>query len=184
MALSTLSTSVWRRMRPLVRVWVLCCAALGLTDIAAAQIVALGASNTEGKGVPRSAAYPAQLESLLNARGLVVRVTNAGVGGQTVAQMLSRLDAVVPNGTRLVIFQPGGNDARIGVAWPTVRANIRRVVERLRARGIKVLVMRNADFDRIPADMWQSDHVHLTAEGYQRLAEELLPRVVNALEEP
>ena len=161
-----------------------CCASLGLTSLADAQIVALGASITYGTGVPRSAAYPAQLEALLNERGLAVKVTNAGVRGQTVAEMLSHLDAVVPNGTRLVIFQPGGNDARAGADWLTVRADIHKVVRQLRARGIKVLVVRNADFEHIPADMRQSDHIHLTAEGCKRLAEELLPRVLVALEEP
>jgi len=35
----------------------------------AATVVALGASNTFGKGVSRSQAYPAQLEALLRARG-------------------------------------------------------------------------------------------------------------------
>jgi acyl-CoA thioesterase-1 len=35
----------------------------------AATVVALGATNTFGKGVSRSQAYPAQLEALLRARG-------------------------------------------------------------------------------------------------------------------
>jgi acyl-CoA thioesterase I len=179
------SPGLWRARRKqcAVPLCVLVCT-LGVTHIAVAQIVALGASNTEGKGVDRSAAYPARLEALLNARGLTIKVTNAGVRGQTVAQMLSGLDAAVPDGTRLVIFQPGNNDIRNGVPWPTVRANIHSVVQRLRARGIRVLVVRDADFEHIPADMRQSDHIHLTAAGYQRLAEELLPRVLNALKEP
>jgi lysophospholipase L1-like esterase len=48
---------------------------------AAATIVALGASNTYGKGVSRSNAYPAQLEALLRAQGhaesLLPQVTGA-----------------------------------------------------------------------------------------------------------
>jgi acyl-CoA thioesterase-1 len=36
----------------------------------AATIVALGASNTYGKGVARNQAYPAQLEAILRAKGL------------------------------------------------------------------------------------------------------------------
>lgn len=162
----------------------LCSVFLALGNVATSQIVALGASNTYGTGVPRSAAYPAQLEALLNARGLALKVTNAGVRGETVSQMLSRIDAAVPNGTRLVIFQPGGNDARAGVDPQTIRTNTRRVVHLLRRRGIAVVLMRNSDFDQIPADMRQSDHIHLTAEGYKRVAEELLPRVLEALKEP
>ena len=39
------------------------------TAAEAATIVALGASNTYGKGVARNQAYPAQLEAILRARG-------------------------------------------------------------------------------------------------------------------
>ena len=45
----------------------------------AATIVALGASNTYGKGVARNQAYPAQLEAILRAKGANVRVVNAGI---------------------------------------------------------------------------------------------------------
>ena len=39
------------------------------TPAEAATVVALGASNTYGKGVARNQAYPAQLEAILRARG-------------------------------------------------------------------------------------------------------------------
>ena len=42
---------------------------------AAATIVALGASNTFGKGVARNQAYPAQLEAILRAKGANIRVS-------------------------------------------------------------------------------------------------------------
>src|SRR3954462_8127573 len=82
----------------------------------AATIVALGASNTYGKGVARNQAYPAQLEAILRARGLKAHVVNAGINGDTTEGMLNRLDRVVPKGIGAVIFQPGGNDRRRGSA--------------------------------------------------------------------
>ena len=72
----------------------------------AATIVALGASNTFGKGVARNQAYPAQLEAILRAKGANVRVVNAGINGDTTEGMLQRLDRAVPNGTSAVILQP------------------------------------------------------------------------------
>ena len=63
---------------------------------AAATVVALGASNTFGKGVARNQSYPAQLEALLRARGFSARVINAGINGDTTAGMLARLDRAVP----------------------------------------------------------------------------------------
>ena len=64
----------------------------------------------------RSQAYPAQLEAILRARGVVIHVVNAGINGDTTEGMLRRLDSAVPNGTRAVILQPGGNDLRKGSA--------------------------------------------------------------------
>lgn len=85
----------------------------------AAQVVALGASNTEGYGVGSVQAYPSQLERMLRARGLSVSVRNAGVSGNTTAQMLARLDSAVPAGTRLVLSIPA---ATIGCAGSGLRS--------------------------------------------------------------
>ena len=78
-----------------------------VTCPAGAQVVCLGASNTAGKGVSQQEAYPAQLEAMLRARHYDGRVANAGVSGDTTWGMLNRLDAAVPDGTRVVILQPG-----------------------------------------------------------------------------
>ena len=59
----------------------------GIVTPAGAQIVALGASSTAGYGVGASAAYPAQLEAILRARGRPMSVTNAGVSGDTTGGM-------------------------------------------------------------------------------------------------
>src|SRR5262245_65206023 len=66
-------------------------------------VVALGASNTYGKGVARGQDYPAQLQAMLKASGHDVRVINAGINGDTTAGMASRLDRAVPAGTRVVV---------------------------------------------------------------------------------
>src|SRR3984957_20062020 len=104
----------------------------------AATIVALGASNTYGKGVARNQAYPAQLEAILRARGMSVRVVNAGISGDTTEGMLGRLDRAVPDGTSAVILQPGGNDRRKGSMDRTAE-----IQSRLRARRIRVIMMGN-----------------------------------------
>jgi acyl-CoA thioesterase-1 len=139
----------------------------------AATVVALGASNTFGKGVSRSQSYPAQLEALLRARGLNVRVINAGINGDTTAGMLARLDRVVPKGTSVVILQPGRNDRR-----KLAPDNTAAIQSRLNAMGIKVVVLPNGMLDGLPH---QPDGQHLTPEGYHRLAQELVGKVAAAL---
>lgn len=144
---------------------------------AAATVVALGASNTFGKGVARSQSFPAQLEAMLRAQGYPVHVINAGINGDTTAGMLARLDRVVLRDTRVVILQPGGNDFRRGAGGQR-GTNISAIEQRLRARGIKVVMVENGMFRGLPH---QPDRMHLTAEGYHRLAQEILPQVVSDL---
>ena len=81
---------------------------VGLSDMASAQVVALGASNVAGSGVGSSDAWPAQLEAMLAAKGRNIRVINAGVNSNTNAQMLARLDSAVPDGTKLEILDKLG----------------------------------------------------------------------------
>ena len=139
----------------------------------ASTVVALGASNTFGKGVARSQAYPAQLEALLRAKGVNVRVINAGINGDTTGGMLARLDRVVPKGTDVVILQPGGNDQRKLAA-----DNTPAIQSRLAAMGIKLVMLPNGMFHGLPH---QPDGQHLTPEGYHMLAEELVAQVAAAL---
>jgi len=143
----------------------------------AATIVALGASNTFGKGVARSEAYPSQLEAILRAKGLPVRVINAGVNGDTTGGMLNRLDSAVPAGTSVVILQPGGNDQRKGVSGDRA-ANVAEIQRRLDARGIKVIMLENSMLRGLPH---QPGGQHLTAEGYRMLATALAGQVESAI---
>lgn len=139
----------------------------------AVTIVALGASQTAGKGVSERQTYPAQLETLLRARGLKVHVINAGISGDTTGGMMARIDSAIPRGTRVVILQPGGNDLRKGK--PNHTAEIRR---RLRAMGVKVVMLPNMMFRGKPR---QPDGQHLTPQGYHMLAQQLVGPVANAL---
>jgi acyl-CoA thioesterase-1 len=158
------------------RSWLGLLAALGLLFAGAAQaatVVALGASNTFGKGVSRSQAYPAQLEALLRAKGLNARVINAGINGDTTGGMLARLDRVVSKATRVVILQPGGNDRRKLAPDKTSE-----IEARLAAMGIKVVLLPNGMFRGLPH---QPDGQHLTPDGYHMLAEQLVSQVAGAL---
>jgi acyl-CoA thioesterase-1 len=139
----------------------------------AATVVALGASNTYGKGVARNQAYPAQLEAILRARGSSVHVVNAGINGDTTEGMLRRLDHAVPNGTSAVILQPGGNDMRKGS--PDRTADIQ---SRLAARHIPVIMLANSMLHGLPH---QPDGQHLTPEGYHMLAESVASQVAGAI---
>lgn len=144
------------------------------------RVVALGASNTAGYGVGTEAAFPAVLERLLRQRGLDVEVRNAGVSGEPTGAMLERLDRDVPPDVRLVLFQPGSNDGRLGLGSDVRERNIIAIHNRLAVRGVLVLRVGNA-FEVARPGHLQSDGIHLTAAGHARVAEALLDDVVAAI---
>jgi len=146
---------------------------LAAAPAGAATIVALGASNTYGKGVARGQAYPAQLEAILRAKGANIRVVNAGINGDTTEGMLRRLGQAVPNGTSAVILQPGGNDRRKGSPDRTSE-----IQSQLSARGIPVIMIPNSSFRGLPH---QPDGQHLTPEGYHMLAEQVASQVAGVV---
>jgi acyl-CoA thioesterase-1 len=144
------------------------------------QIVALGASNTEGWGLSPEHAYPVRLQALLRAKGIDATVGNAGIAGDTTGGMLARLETTVPAGTRLVILQPGTNDERMGLGAERA-GNIEKMRARLAARNTQLIVIENAVLDAMPRSELRDDGVHFTPAGYAILAERILPAVLTAL---
>jgi acyl-CoA thioesterase-1 len=146
------------------------------TGFASAQIVALGASNVEGYGVNSTEAWPAQLESMLRAKGSSAHITNAGVFGDTTGQVLARLSRAVPDGTKVVILGIGAfNDVRTGGTADVARANIVAIKRELAGRGIRVVdAFGTMSSVMHQPGMLQADHVHLTAEGHRRVATQLV----------
>jgi len=105
------------------------------------RLVAFGDSNTYGYGAPRNGTWPAQLESLLRARGYDVTIVNAGVSGDTTIDALGRFDKAFPAGTDAAIVFFGRNDWRKGTPASAITHNLAIIVGRLRQRGIQVLLI-------------------------------------------
>jgi acyl-CoA thioesterase I len=153
---------------------------LGVVPVAHAatiRLVAVGASNTAGKGIGTEKAFPAQLEALLKAKGYDVRVTNAGISGDDTGRMLARIGSAVPDGTRVVILDKAAiNDRQRGI---NTAANISAITNSLRQRHIKVVLIPSM---HVWADNHlQYDGIHITVEGHAAVARKLLPLVMTAI---
>jgi acyl-CoA thioesterase-1 len=143
------------------------------------KIVALGASNTVGRA---GTSYPVELETMLKAKGYDAQVVNAGRDGDTTAGMLSRLDAAVPNGTRLVLLNPANlNDAKAGIRTQQGEY-VAQITSRLNARNIKIIVLPS--FISIGVQHIPGDDEHFTADGYRTVAAWVLPQVIAAIGSP
>lgn len=106
----------------------------------AVNIVAVGDSLTAGYGLAANDAFPAQLQRALKAKGVAVKVVNAGVSGDTATGGLARLDWSVPDGTDAVILELGANDALRGFDPAVTRKALDTMLHRLQERKIPVLL--------------------------------------------
>ena len=103
-------------------------------------IAVIGDSLTAGLGVAAGDSYPALLEARLRREGYRYRVVNAGVGGDTTAGGLRRIDWVLKNKPEIVIVALGANDALRGLSVAATRSNLAGIVARVRASGARVLL--------------------------------------------
>ncbi len=130
-----------------------------------AQIVALGASVVQGRGVNSGEAFPEQLQAMLRAKGKPYTVSNQGINGDTTTGVLSRLDSAVPEGTRIVILMIGGNDVRRGGSTDDAKAGVGQIMSRLRARKIRVINANPLYNAARSKGMVITDGIHLNAAG-------------------
>lgn len=104
------------------------------------RIAAFGDSLTAGYGLPASAAFPAQLQRALAARGRTIVIENAGVSGDTTQAGLDRLDWSIGDSIDGVILELGANDALRGLDPAQTRSALDAIITRLKARNIPVLL--------------------------------------------
>ena len=105
------------------------------------KIVALGDSLMSRVRLPADAySFPEKLEFALKAKGQQVAVANAGVGGDSAANGLARLERSVPAGTDAVILELGWWDMTRGLDPNVTRAALSAILSDLKARKVVVLL--------------------------------------------
>lgn len=107
------------------------------TKIAAGStVLALGDSLTYGYGANPDESYPAQLQKLTG-----WDIINGGISGDTSAQALSRLPALLARKPKLVIVGIGGNDFLRKVPEEQTRANIAKIIETVQKENIPAVLV-------------------------------------------
>ncbi len=104
-------------------------------------VIFLGDSLTAGYGLPAEESFPALVVRLLEAEGRSVRIVNAGVSGDTTAGGLRRLDWLLPQKPAVLVVGLGGNDGLRGLSLRETEENLRAIVVRAKASGVRVLLL-------------------------------------------
>lgn len=142
------------------------------------QVVFLGDSLTAGLGLGEEAAYPAIVGELLAERGSAVRIVNAGVSGDTSAGGLARVDWLLSLHPDILLVALGANDGLRGQPVASIEANLREIVRRARAGGVRVVLAGM----KMPPN-YGPDYTRDYEALYPRLARELdLPLIPFLLE--
>lgn len=103
-------------------------------------ILAFGDSLTAGLGLNAEDAFPAKLEAALKAKGLDVRIINAGVSGDTASAGRDRLDWALTPDVKAVIVELGANDALRGQPPADTRKALDDILGTLATRKIPTLL--------------------------------------------
>jgi acyl-CoA thioesterase I len=106
----------------------------------ACRIAVLGDSLTSAYGVSVEEGFPAQLERALRDAGHDCAVLDAGVGGDTTAGGLARLDWMLADRPSHVIVELGGNDGLRALPTEQMEQNLDAIVNHLQADGVAVLL--------------------------------------------
>jgi len=105
------------------------------------RLLVLGDSLTAGFGLAQDQAFPVKLQAWLQRAGIDVAVINGGVSGDTSAGGLARLDwALGAKPPDYAVVELGANDALRGLSTAALYDNLDKIVSRLQARRVKVMV--------------------------------------------
>jgi acyl-CoA thioesterase-1 len=127
----------------------------------------LGDSLTSGWRLSEDEAWPALVGRTLAARHRPIRVLNAGVSGDTVAQGLARLPPVLARRPDVLVVALGVNDGLRGLPLEDVESGLRRILVEGRAAGSRLLLVGV----RLPAGS-DTDRAHRLEQIFVRLAAE------------
>jgi acyl-CoA thioesterase-1 len=98
------------------------------------NILFFGDSLTAGYGLSPEEAFPALIEKELNKTSKQVKVTNAGLSGETSAGGLNRIDWVLQHPVDIFVLELGANDGLRGLPLDQTRKNLQAIIDKVKAK--------------------------------------------------
>jgi acyl-CoA thioesterase-1 len=135
------------------------------------QVVVLGDSLAVSPS--RAESFPAVLQARLSGLPTLWTIVNAGMGGDTTAGDLRRVNALLGPDAAVLIVALGANDGLRGVAIPTIEQNLSAIIERAQARQVRVLLCGM----ETPPLRNGRDGIHPNAAGARRIGDTIWPHL-------
>jgi len=105
------------------------------------RLLAFGDSLTAGYGLAPEDTFPVKLQARLRADGFKVTVANGGFSGDTTAGGLARVKWVLADRPQYALIEFGANDALRGLDPQLARANLIKILDRMKADGVRALLI-------------------------------------------
>lgn len=103
-------------------------------------LLIIGDSLTEGYGVDKDSAYPAQLQKMFEKNKIPVRVINAGSSGSTTASLKGRLKWHMKEKPKYIMIALGANDGLRGFPIESTQKNLSEGIQTAADNGIQVIL--------------------------------------------
>lgn len=97
-------------------------------------VLFFGDSLTAGYGLSPEEAFPALVEKEFNKKSTLVKVTNAGLSGETSAGGLTRIDWVLRQPIDVFVLELGANDGLRGLPLDQTRKNLQGIIDKVKAK--------------------------------------------------
>ena len=104
-------------------------------------IVFLGDSLSAGSGVKSQQAFPALVQQKIRERGLPFEVVNAGLGGDTTAGGVRRLDWLLQRSIDVLVLELGGNDGLRGLPVGNIKTNLQTMIDKAKAKNPEIKIV-------------------------------------------
>lgn len=107
----------------------------------ARQILFIGTSLTAGLGLDPDSAYPQLIQQKIDSAALRYQVVNAGVSGETSADLVRRMDWLLRGDFDVVVVETGANDGLRALPVADTRRNIQVALGRIKTTHPKARVL-------------------------------------------
>ena len=108
------------------------------SDRESIHVLFFGDSITAGYGLELEQAFPALIQDKLDALSWPVRVTNAGLSGETSSGGLNRIDWLLRQPVDVFILELGGNDGLRGISLDLTEKNLQDIIDRVKQENPNV----------------------------------------------